>query len=266
MSKQVTATRRRAFLKALRETGSLTLSAERAKVGKDWALWNRKRDPGFDAACREAIAGARAALEAERDARRMAPPKGWGTLDGVQLVVRGAPGRRVQIRRARADGWSPAVEDRFLGVLAATCNVKAACAEIRMTQASAYYHRRQWAAFADRWDRAVSIGYDRLEWALIENAINVFSGDDVPPDNPMPPVTATDAINLLRMNSHAVNGMGRRRRPRPRAPDVEEVWAEIMRRVDAAERGKAVPAEVRARDREEWARRGARRAGWPGPK
>jgi hypothetical protein len=104
----------------------------------------------------------------------MAPPTGWGSLDGVQLVVRGAPGRRAQVRRARVDGWSPAVEDRFLQTLAATCNVKAACAEIRMTQASAYYHRRQWPGFWRGVGRGAVRGYVRLELALIENARNVF--------------------------------------------------------------------------------------------
>ena len=248
MSKQVIATRRAAFLKALRETGSLTLSAERAKVGKDWALWHCKRDAGFDADCREAVAGARAALEAERDARGMAPPKGWGTLDGVQLVVRGCPGRRVQIRRARADGWSPAVEDRFLGVLASTCNVKAACAEIRMTQASAYYHRKQWPAFAERWRDALSWGYARLEIAMLENGGNVFSGEEVPPDNPMPPMTADQALHLMHLHRHTLFNTGKPKGPkwRRRRP-IEEIHASILRKIEAIERGEHVTAEEKAR-------------------
>ena len=52
-----------------------------------------------------------------------APPAGAGQ----------ARGRRVQIARARVKQWTPRVEDRFLATLAATCNVKAACAEVRMT-------------------------------------------------------------------------------------------------------------------------------------
>jgi len=259
MSKQVSAGRRAAFLKALAETGSLTLSAERAKVGKDWSLWHRKRDQVFAAACREAMAAARAALDLTRDERGMVPPKGWGTLDGVQLVVRGAPGRRTQIRRARVDGWSLAVEDRFLATLAATCNVKAACAEIGMTQASAYYHRNQWPRFAEQWDTALATGYIRLEFALVENAKNVFSGNDPPRDNPLPPVTWADALALLRLHRHRVHGVGKRSGPRGRDPTMEQVQASVLRKIDAIERGERLSEAVRARDAAEHALR--RRSG-----
>lgn len=255
MGREVTAARRAAFLRALGETGSLTLSAERAKVNKDWSLWHRKRDPVFDAACREAIASARAALEATRDARGMAPPKGWGTLDGVQLVVRGAPGRRTQVRRARVDGWSPAVEDRFLGVLAATCNVKAACAEIRMTQGSAYFHRRQWPGFSRRWDVAVDEGYARLELALMAHACNVFSGEDVPVDYPAPPIAAADAIGQMCLHGRAARGVGRRPGPRGRDPTREQVEASVLRKIEAIERGERLSEAVRAKDAAEHARR-----------
>ena len=76
----------------------------------------------------------------------------------------------MQIARARLKQWTPRIEDRFLAVLAATCNVKAACAEVGMTAASAYAHRKRWPAFAGRWDEAVEEGYARLEFALVENA------------------------------------------------------------------------------------------------
>jgi len=185
----------------------------------------------------------------------MAPPTGWGSLDGVQLVVRGAPGRRAQVRRARVDGWSPAVEDRFLHTLAATCNVKAACAEIRMTQASAYYHRRQWPGFGEAWDAALSEGYVRLELALIENARNVFSGERVPADNPMPPMTVQDAIHLLRVHQRRVHGTGQRSGPRAREPDIEQVRANIMRKVEAMARKREMSPGTHENNQAEYARR-----------
>jgi hypothetical protein len=60
----------------------------------------------------------------------------------------------VQIARARLHQWDARVEDRFIETLAATCNVKAACAAVGMTQTSAYEHRKRWRAFAARWDEA----------------------------------------------------------------------------------------------------------------
>lgn len=258
MSKKISAARRAAFLKALAETGSLTLSAGRARVNKDWSLWHRKRDPAFAAACREAIAAAEASLDFARYERGMAPPSGWGSLDGVQLVVRGAPGRRAQIRRARVDGWSPAVERRFLGVLAGTCNVLAACTEIRMTQASAYYHRRQWPAFAKLWDAAIDEGYARLELALLENGNNLFSQADLPPALDIPPMHASDAIHLLHMHRRAVLGIGGQPgAQRPAAATPDELADTLEKIMDAMDRGKAVSAARRARDEAAWTRRRA---------
>lgn len=256
MSAKVSAARRAAFLKALAETGSLTLSAGRARVNKDWSLWHRKRDPGFDAACREAIAAAELAIDATRDARGMVPPSGWGYLDGVALVVRGGPGRRTSIRRARVDGWSPAVETRFLRVLAGTCNVLAACREIRMTQASAYGHRKQWPAFAKLWDAAIEEGYARLEIALLENGNNLFSHAELPPACDMPPMYATEAIHLLHMHRRAVLGIGGQ--PGAQGSPVaspDELADALEKLMGTMARGKTVDAKRRARDEKEWARR-----------
>ncbi|HVR91052.1 MAG TPA: hypothetical protein VHG29_08165 [Novosphingobium sp.] len=182
MTKKFSQARRDAFLTALAQTGNQTLSAERAKVSRGWVTLHRSTDAGFDAACRDAIAEARAALRDAPSALRraqgsvapqgernsMKPPTGWGYLDGAELVVKGtggssfpdAPtqGRRVQIARARVRQWSPRVEERFLAALTATCNVKAACAEVGLTPASAYNHRLRWDGFARRWTR-------RLRWA-----------------------------------------------------------------------------------------------------
>lgn len=258
MSAQISAARRAAFLKALAETGSLTLSARRARVGKDWSLWHRKRDPVFAAVCREAIAAAKVSIDATRDARGMAPPSGWGSLDGVELVVRGAPGRRAQIRRARVDGWSPAVETRFLAVLAGTCNVLAACREIRMTQASAYDHRRRWPAFEKLWEAAIEEGYARLELALLENANNLFSPSELPPAVDMPPMYATEAIHLLHMHRRAVTGVGGvPGAQRPGAASPDELSDALIKIMGTMERGKSVAAARRARDEREFARRRA---------
>ena len=39
--------------------------------------------------------------------------------------------------------WTPRVEAHFLAALRETCNVKAACAEVGLTQQSGYGHRKR---------------------------------------------------------------------------------------------------------------------------
>ena len=149
MSAKIIASRRRAFLTHLGNTGNQTLSAERAKVSRSWVQLHRSRDPAFDAACREAIDRARASL-----AGLETNPPGMKLryFHGHELVVREACGHRVQIGRARIKQWTRRTEQRFLSALAATCNVTAACAEAGMEKSGAYHHRHLSTGFARAWD------------------------------------------------------------------------------------------------------------------
>lgn len=253
MSPKTLAARRALFLRALRETGNVTLSAERARVARSWVHNQRKRDPEFDAACRAAVAAAREAFAALGTRR---PPSGWGYLDGAELVVKAATGRRVQITRARPDQWTPSAEARFLQVLAATCNVKAACSAVGLSTTSAYHRRRRWPAFARRWDEAIAEGYMRLEAALLEAGCNLFSPERLAPPAKLPPVSVAEAIQLLQMHKHQVHGLGRPpgRRPRPRL--LEEVKPRILRKFEAFEAARALgPAALAALARDHAPRR-----------
>lgn len=69
------------------------------------------------------------------------------------------------------------MEKRFLETLSATCNVKAACAEVGLTPASAYAHKKRWQGFADRWKQALEDGYTQLEAGLVFAAGNFLSGE-----------------------------------------------------------------------------------------
>lgn len=258
MTRKVSRARRAAFLAVLRQTGNQTIAAERAKVSRSWVQLHRSEDPAFREAVDQAAAEAKAALRQAQDERGdgLKPPTGWGFLDGAEMVVRGTGGagggKRVQIARARMRGWSPRVEERFLATLGATCNVKAACAEVGLTPASAYNHRRRWPAFARRWDAAVKEGYDRIEMGLIECAGSFLSGEDLPDAAPLTGMTVDHAIHLLHMHKHQVHRIGGRPGLRAREPDIEVVRAMIQRKADAINRH---DPEQLARDRKEWARR-----------
>src|ERR1044072_833514 len=171
VSHKMSPARRAAFLKAVRETGNQTLAAERAKVSRSWVQLHRSTDPEFDAEVRAAIAVAKASFAKLRMSGGSEPPRGWGFLDGEERVVRGTNGRRVQVARARLRQWTPRSEDRFLAVLSATCNVDAACAEVGLSPASVYEHRKRWPAFGARWNAAIAAGGERLDGGLAAGAI-----------------------------------------------------------------------------------------------
>jgi hypothetical protein len=137
----------------------------------------------------------------------------------------------VQIARARLGQWTARVEERFLSVLAATCNVKAACAQVGMWPPSAYNHRKRWPAFAKRWDEAVEIGFVRIEAALIEAGCNLFSEQEFEPDLAISGMTAMDALQLLYMHKHKVRGIGGRPGRREDAPGNDEIAKALEKRL-----------------------------------
>jgi hypothetical protein len=233
MTAKMSDKRRAAFLKALEETGNQTLAAERTCVSRSWVCLERTRSPEFDAECGRLIAAARARL---REAEGNRPPEGWGHLDGVELVVRGTKGRRVQIARARAGQWTARSEDRFLQVFAATCNAKAAYEAAGKSKGSAYSHRRRWPGFDRRWAAAEEQGYWRLEDELVERGANLFSSDELPPDSPMPRMTIDEALQLLRLHQNQVRGTGRAPGRWRRPLTFDEVRGSILRKLSAIAR------------------------------
>lgn len=198
--------RRQVFFNTLAACGNQTLAAERAKVSRSWVQLHRSTDPAFDAAVREALAAARERLGAAAAAGRGAVPEGWAFFDGIETTVRGVGGtgardraRRVQVGRARVRQWTAATEARFLTVLGATCNVRAACAAVGLHHGSAYAHRKRWPGFAAAWEQALETGLERLERALLAGWV---SGVEPVGDAPLPEMemmSAEQAIELLKI-------------------------------------------------------------------
>jgi len=244
VSAKISASRKRAFLKALAATGNFTIASERARVSRSWAVTQRRRDAGFEAACREAIEEARRGLLGgapggrrdggeEEGARASGPGRGgrgtnrppprWRYFDGEELVVRGTGGgaladgaggggrdkrrpRRVQIARARLRQWTARAETRFLEVLGATCNVHAACAEVGLSPASAYNHRERWPDFARRWFEVVDETMSRLEIAVLERGANFMWDKEAPLGSPIREMTASEALYMIEMHKRRMRG------------------------------------------------------------
>ena len=226
MSAKITASRRAAFLKFLAATGNQTLSAERAKVSRSWVCLQRSTDPGFDAACREALRVAKAALgpstfqcssvprtecalQPRTNGAGVGPhrlPPRWGFAEGVELVISGSNGRRTQIRRAKFREWTPRVELRFLDVLCETANVRVAAAAAGMSKSSAYAHRRRHPEFMRLWDEAITIGYAMLDAALVAGAVAYMEGGPAELDGAVRVTSIGEAIKVLTM------------KPRPSTP------------------------------------------------
>ena len=74
-------------------------------------------------------------------------------------------------KRARRD-WSKAKANRFLGVLAETCNVSEACRQTGISMTVVYRRRKMDARFRAAWNETLSGAYSRLELVLLDRAFN----------------------------------------------------------------------------------------------
>jgi hypothetical protein len=102
---------------------------------------------------------------------RRSNDEGFAMTVGKELVLgeyRGAP----QQRTARRGDWTKAMADHFVETLADTCNVTLAAASIGRSIANVYKWKGKDASFRAAWDRALAVGYSRLELMLLERALH----------------------------------------------------------------------------------------------
>jgi hypothetical protein len=158
MTARIDEGRKAAFLRALGETGNLTLSAERAGVSRHWARLHRKENAAFDADYLAALAKAGRQLGRLEDNR---PAQGWRQAGGAELVVVGRKGRR-RIVRGPERAWTPEHERRFLAAVRETNNLKYSCYLTGSNETAMLKHRKRWPGFERRLQAARKAGSIRL--------------------------------------------------------------------------------------------------------
>jgi hypothetical protein len=153
--------------------------------------------------------------------------------DDETIVARGKNGP--QVRKQRSGGWTARKKKRFLEALAATCNVRRACARVGMSDRSAYAERAKDAAFREDWQTSLESSRGVLQTMLIERSArggrppaDDADDDDTPFDDPASMDTAL-ALTLLKQHSGG-DTRWRGSRP-PRYATREETDAEILRRL-----------------------------------
>jgi hypothetical protein len=151
-----------------------------------------------------------------------------------------------QLVHTRGRRWSDRAEKRFLDHLAATANVIASAQACGFSPQALYARRRKDAAFAERWDAALAQGYAHIEALLVQRSIEVLEGVEPDPATPIiiRDMTVKDALMLLGHHRRVVQGFPLKSRQRWQRPvPIEEVRADILRKVEAMERAQRVKTQ-----------------------
>ena len=80
--------------------------------------------------------------------------------------------KKPQLKKRAKRDWSKAKAERFLKVLAETCNVSEACRRSKVPMTVVYRRRKMDAAFRADWVETIGDAYRKLELALLERAFN----------------------------------------------------------------------------------------------
>lgn len=223
---------RRVFLRELARSGNVARAAERGGVDKSSAYQLRQRNPAFAASWDRA-------QDAARDRLARLPPPAQRLR--ANETVRGSRSGRPCIARVGPGRWSSASEEAFLEELCASANVTAAAAAAGVSTTAAYARRRKWPAFAAAWAEAIAEGYARLELLMLHAATATLAPPAARPPGGAPPAMTIDQIaNLLRLHRAGQRGGAPQHYAwRAQEPPIEDVRAEVLRKLAALERARA---------------------------
>lgn len=111
--------------------------------------------------------------------------------------IRAGSHRVLQRARRTSDRITKEKRQRFLDMLAATCNVGMASEAAGAAASSFYRLRRREPGFADAWQEAIAIGYHRLEEALLAYALSQVEAEDIDPERADPETIARSIVGKL---------------------------------------------------------------------
>lgn len=229
--RRFTPLRRERYLEVLALTGNLRAAAEAIDFRRNRLAGMVKRDADFAAAC-----------EAARDAADARLADAEGPFEGVEngafeTLRRGRDGR-LPIIAVGPGRWSKSNEDAFIARLALTGNVERSAQAVGFAGTDMFRRRRQWPAFARRWDEALEDAETRLEFRLV-NWGNSVDPDDGRANRTAPAVDeAFDpefALKFLKWREEKRRGGGARGRASA-PPSIDAVTERIVAKVAAIKR------------------------------
>lgn len=261
------AERREAYLEGLRRTGNHSAAAREAGITAGGARRYRRRMPDYEALCVEAeresqrrLAGAESPFDVmEPPSRRpgddAAPSPQDRPFDGAvgfESIRRGADGRlKIQAQGHRR--WSKRAEDRFFDVLRECGNIAAAARAAGVSREAVWKRRRDWPAFARRFEETMEEAEIVLEYRVAclgtnwsETAAQTNEMQAAEAETPCVPFDPDLAIRFLKWRAEEKSG---RRRPIAALPPADEVRERIVRKVMAIKRHKE--REEKRREEEE---------------
>jgi hypothetical protein len=209
------------FLHALTNGARIDVAARSAGFAASTFIRLKKRDPAFALAWEEA-------MELSTRHRYIAP----------------ANGRRLQLRKTRCTPFSDWRKQVFLARFAATCDQREAAAAAGVHESTVDRHRAIDPVFAGAWQRALELGYARLEAELLRQRLEAQRrlSEEPEPGGELT-VEFERALKLLQRWERRNGTLGpRRERPGRRlAWTFEEAIAELDRQLDALETRAQLP-------------------------
>ena len=108
-----------------------------------------------------------------------------------------------QVKRVGPGRWTVAAEARFFDELAASANVKRACAAAGVSTNAVYARRMKRADFRAKWDAVLETGRAAIEMHLVESAKKTFDPDALElGEAAAPNVTVAEAIRIVQLHGN----------------------------------------------------------------
>ena len=241
------------FLDALRRTGNPRLAADLLGVHRSTYSKRRAKSAAFAQDWDAALAFAHAAFhQAGGPSPPILPGTGRGPSPGLdpgmgegarspaqstrtlggELTVNRTRGGRLQLRRAPPGWMTKAGEQAFLAALSATANVRLSAAAAGFSHSAFYQKKGRRPYFAREMRLSLTMGYDRIECAMIAAALPESHADDAwrhndPP--PIPPLTPDQALQVLCLHEKSVRQSWDRPHARKRRKEPWETYTERLR-------------------------------------